>query len=323
MKKEIKWGIIGIGRIAEKFAYDLSFVPGCRLEAVASNSMERAKDFAERHHAKMAYGTYEDIFRSSPDVIYIATPHVFHESCTRLCLEHGVAVLCEKPFAMNEKEVLSMVTLAREKKVFLMEALWTRFLPSTIKVLELIASGAIGKIKTIQADFGFVPPYLPERRVLNTKLGGGAFLDIGIYPAFLSLLLLGYPSRIDAMSTFGPTGADETTSFLYQYDNEATAVLNCSFGADTSTEAFIYGSEGYIRMHRRFHEARKLTLCIPEKEPEEFEFERETFGYNYEISEVNRCLLAARTESELMPLSMSLKLIHLLDKTREAAGIIY
>ncbi|NBA86771.1 Gfo/Idh/MocA family oxidoreductase [Emticicia sp. CRIBPO] len=323
MDQQIKWGIIGIGKIAEKFAYDLSFAANCKLEAVASNSLERAQDFAIRHKADHAYGCYEDLFKSEVDVVYIATPHTLHESCTQLCLEHGVAVLCEKPFAMNEKEVTNMVNLAREKKIFLMEAMWTRFLPSTLKMMELLAADTIGKIKTIHADFGFVAPFLPERRTLNPKLGGGAFLDIGIYPAFLSLLTLGYPSKIEALSIFGPTGVDETTSFIYQYDNEATAVLNCSFGAETNTEAFIYGTEGSIHLHSRFHESKKLTLNITGQEPQDFSFERETFGYNYEIEEVNKCLRNGQMESELMPLAMSLKLIHLLDKTREAARIVY
>jgi predicted dehydrogenase len=324
MSKTIYWGIIGIGRIAEKFASDLATVENATLSAVASTSIERAKEFGDRYNANYAYGTYEDIFNAPElDSIYIATPHTSHAECTKLCLNYGVAVLCEKPFAMNEEEVKSMIDLAQEKKTFLMEALWTRFLPSTKKVLELIESGLIGEIKTLNADFGFIPPFLPERRVLNPDFGGGAFLDIGLYPAFISMLLLGYPSNILAASTKGPTGVDETTSFIYQYDDSAIANLSCTFGAHTNTEAIIYGTLGQIQMKRKFHESKEISFQLLDGTEETFHFPRETFGYDYEIEEVNECLRQGKLESDLWPLSQSLKFIHLLDKTREKAGIAY
>ena len=318
----VKWGIIGIGNIAEKFAQDLETVADSELYAVASTNLERAQAFAVKHNAEFAFGSYEDIFNAPDlDVIYIATPHVTHAYCTKLCLEKKVAVLCEKPFAMNETEVESMLKSARENDTFLMEAMWTRFLPTTQKVLELIENGAIGDIKTIHADFGFRADFKPERRLFNPKLGGGALLDIGIYPAYLSLLLLGYPSDIEAMSLIGETGVDETTSFLLRYDQHATAVLNCTILADTNTEAWIYGSKGKIQIHSRFHEGKKVTLFTKGQPPVDFEFERKTRGYDFEIREVNRCLTEGLKESPLMPHTMSRKLIHLLDKIRERAGI--
>jgi predicted dehydrogenase len=324
MGKTIHWGIIGIGRIAEKFAKDLATVQNAKLSAVASTSLERANDFASRYNAPNAYGSYQEIFNAKDlDVIYIATPHTSHADCTKLCLNNGIAVLCEKPFAMNEKEVESMMDLAREKKTFLMEALWTRFLPSTKKVLELVEGGTIGKIKTLQADFGFIPPFLPERRVLNPDFGGGAFLDIGLYPAFISMLILGYPTNILAASTKGPTDVDESTAFIYQYDNDAIANLSCTFGAHTNIEAIICGTLGQIKMKRKFHESKEITLQLTDGVEETFQFPRETFGYNYEIEEVNECLRQGKTESDLWPLSQSLKFIQLLDKTREKAGISY
>ncbi len=324
MPETIKWGIIGIGRIAEKFATDLATVENAELLAVASNSAERASEFASRYKVPHAFGTYEELFTvENLDVIYIATPHTEHARCAKICLENKIAVLCEKPFAMNEKEVKEMIAVANENDTFLMEALWTRFMPATLKVLELIQSGAIGKVKMLQADFGFIPPFLPERRVLNRQYGGGAFLDIGIYPAFLSLLILGYPSTILATSVNGPTGVDETTSFIYRYDDEALANLSCTFGASTRTEAFIYGDLGYIHMKGRFLDTREIELVLYDGSSQLFSFERETLGYDYEIREVNECLRAGKKESDLWPLSQSLKLIHLLDKTREKAGISY
>lgn len=313
----IKWGIIGIGKIADKFTQDLATVEGCELYAVASTNLDRAKAFAEKHNAAFAFGSYEEIF-NAPDlnVVYIATPHILHAECTKLCLERGIAVLCEKPFAMNEIEVSDMIAVAKENNTFLMEAMWTRFLPATQKVLELVESGAIGEIKTLHADFGFKADYEPERRLFNPQLGGGALLDIGIYPAYFALLLLGYPSDIKAFSTIGKTGVDETTSFIFQYDNNATAVLNCTILADTNTDAWIYGTKGKIQVASRFHESRKVILFPKDEPPQEFNFDRETRGYDFEIREVNRCLNEGLKESPLMPLKMSRKLIHLLDKIR-------
>ncbi|UBM57379.1 Gfo/Idh/MocA family oxidoreductase [Marinilongibacter aquaticus] len=324
MGKTINWGIIGIGKIAEKFAEDLATVKDAKLLAVASTSKERAESFAQKHKAKFAFDSYEQIF-SAPglDVVYIATPHSKHFKCTQLCLENKTAVLCEKPFAMNEDEVQKMIDLAKAQNTFLMEALWTRFMPNIKKVLELIEEGAIGQVKTLHADFGFIPPYFPERRVLNPYFGGGAFLDIGIYPAFLSLLILGYPSSISATHTKGPTGVDETTTFFYKYDDRATASLNCTFAAHTQTEARIYGDKGHILMPTRFHDSQEITLVPDEGEPVTYQFPRKTRGYNYEIEEVNRCLQSGLKESTLWPLKDSLRLIHLLDKTRERAGIRY
>ena len=324
MEKQIQWGIIGIGSIAEKFAHDLAFVPDATLVAVASNSMDRAENFAKKHGAKFFFGSYEEIFSVPLDVVYIATPHHDHARCTQLCLDHGVGVLCEKPFAMNLAEVQGMVQKAREKNVFLMEALWTRFLPTTLQVLEWIAEGKIGEIRTIHADFGFnAESFDPNRRVLNKELGGGAFLDIGIYPAFISYLLLGYPERIAAVSTFGSTGVDMSTAFSYAYPSGATASLNCTFRTKTLTECHIFGTKGYIRMHGRFHEATQVTLFPNEGEPITKTFERLTHGYDFEAHEVGKCLQKNATESALWTLDHSLDLIKLLDQSRKAAGIHY
>lgn len=324
MIKTIKWGILGAGKIAAKFASDLNKTNGIDLVAVASTSLERAQQFALNHHVRHAFGSYEELFNVDIDVVYVATPHTYHKEHTLLCLSKGVGVLCEKPFAMDEIEVNEMVATARKNQVFLMEAMWTRFLPSTFKVQSWIAEGRIGNIKTIHADFGFKAAFDEKSRLFNPSLGGGAFLDIGIYPAFLSLLLLGYPSKISASSIFSQTGTDETTSFIYQYDNQSTAVLNCTVVAHTDCDARIYGENGSIKMHGRFHEATRLTLYTLEGvEVETLEFQRDTFGYNYEIEEVNDCLRNGQIESTIWSLADSNKLIHLLDKTREVAKIVY
>lgn len=325
MIKNINWGIIGVGKIAEKFATDLKAVKNAQLHAVASSSsLERAKDFAERYEAPYFYDSYESIFQTPDlDAIYIATPHTSHAENAILCLKNKVPVLCEKPFAMNLKQVQKMVESARENDTFLMEAMWTRFIPAIQKTLDLISEGRIGKVRNIQADFGFNAPFLPEKRLLNQSLGGGALLDIGIYPAYLSLLLLGYPSEIQAISNFGETGIDETTSFILAYKNEATANLSCTLKSNTRTEALIYGENGYILIEGRFMEAKQITLFENDKKPVEYIFPRKTFGYNFEIEEVSQCVREGKKESRRMPLSMSVKLISLLDEIRQKAGIIY
>jgi predicted dehydrogenase len=321
--EKIKWGIIGAGRIAEKFASDLKHTEDGELTAVASTSSERASDFAKRHGAAFSFGSYDELFSVPLDVVYVATPHTYHAAHTLLCLNHGVGVMCEKPFAMNASEVASMIKMAKEKKIFLMEAFWTRFLPSTLKTLELIESGAIGNILSVHADFGFKADYNEEGRAFNPKLGGGAFLDIGIYPAFLSLLLLGYPSEICAKSLFAPTGVDLSTSFIYKYENNSIAVLDCTFGANTPCLAFINGDLGRIEISRKFHESRQIKLVLNNGTEKIFDFPRETFGYNYETEEVHRCIKNNQIESEILPLSFSENLIKLLDATRAAANISY
>ncbi|UTA68151.1 Gfo/Idh/MocA family protein [Emticicia sp. 21SJ11W-3] len=323
MAKTIRWGIIGIGKIAEKFAADLVNVPDTELYAVASTSSERAENFAKQFNVPHFYSSYEEIFNAPGlDVVYIATPHTAHASAAILCLNNKIPVLCEKPFAMNLKEVQQMVEAARANDTFLMEAMWTRFIPAIEKTLELIAEDRIGKVKTIQADFGFVAPHIPERRVLNPALGGGALLDIGIYPAYLALLILGYPTDVQAFTIAGKTGVDETTSFVFRYP-QATAMLNATYATRTRTEALIYGEKGYIHLPERFHETKTLTLFETDNEPVTFSFDRETRGYNYEIEEVNNCVRHNKKESVKMPLSMSVKLISLLDDIRQKAGIFY
>lgn len=324
MNRKIRWGIIGAGRIAEKFASDLKAVEQAILVAVASTSLERATEFAQRHNAEFAYGSYEEIFQTPDlDIVYIATPHTSHFENTILCLENKLAVLCEKPFAMNLKQVQKMIETAQRNDTFLMEAMWTRFLPAIKKTFELIDEGRIGKIHSIHADFGFAAPFLPEKRLFNQDLGGGTLLDIGIYPAVLSLMFLGYPAEIQAVTSIGQTNVDETTSFVFKYKSGATAVLSSTIMAKTATEAYIYGDLGSIYLHPRFMETKKITLREDGKEPVDFEFERETSGYNYEAEEATCCLLEGKKESDLFPLSMSVKLISLLDEVRQKAGIIY
>jgi predicted dehydrogenase len=321
---DIRWGIIAPGRIAHKFAQDLQHVPGAKLLAVASRSLERAQAFAAQYDAPYAYGSYEAILECPDlDAVYIASPHTGHHAQTLMCLNAGIAVLCEKPFAMNSAQVQEMVDLARSKQVFLMEALWSRFMPTILKTKALIDEGAIGKLVGIKADFGFKAPFNPEARTFNKELGGGALLDIGIYPLFLSYLVLGMPTQIAASAVFGTTSVDESTGMSLQYADGTFAFLDCTFMAKTPCEGLVYGEKGFIKIHSRWHESKTVTLELYDGTTQTFDFDRPTFGYDYEAAHVAECLQQNLTESPVWTLNDSLNLMALLDQVRQKIGLMY
>jgi len=323
MAKIYNWGIIGLGNIAHKFAEALTVVPNARLHAVASRSLEKATSFGQQYNAGKYYGNYEDITHD-PDVdaIYIATPHNLHYQNTIMCLNQDIPVLCEKPFAINAKEASGMISLARSRNVFLMEAFWTRFFPDIKKVLELINDGVIGKIRIVKADFGFKAEFNPSSRLFDLDLGGGSLLDVGIYPLFLSLLLLGKPSSIKAISHIGRTGVDENCGIIFDYSNGEMANLFSSIVTDTITQAEIFGETGSIRIHKKWFMPSPVTLIKDGKE-EKYDFDFKGNGYNYEIEEVVKCLEEGKTESNLMPLNFSLDLMELVDHVKKECGIHY
>lgn len=319
-----RWGILGPGRIAHKFAKDLLTLPDAQLYAVASSDQQRANEFAQEYAIPHAFGSYTDLLTLPDlDVVYVATPHVKHHEHVLLLLNGGVAVLGEKPFAMNSQQVREMVETARSKGVFLMEALWTRFMPGILKALELAQSGAIGKVVSIKADFGFRAPFLPEKRLFNKELGGGSVLDIGIYPLFLSYLFLGKPSTVKASANFGSTGVDEQCGMVLTYPDGQLALLDSTIIADTDCIALIQGETGQIRIHSRFHETKGITLKQTDQPEQVFTFDRTTFGYDYEAQHVMQCLAEGKTESPLWSLEDSLNLMALLDAVQAEAGIEY
>ncbi|MEM6697038.1 MAG: Gfo/Idh/MocA family oxidoreductase [Bacteroidota bacterium] len=327
MKRTIHWGIIGLGKIAKKFAKDIQAAKNAKLYAVASRSLEKAEEFAQEYNADRAFGSYEDLLNCSEvDAVYIATPHPYHHQHTLLCLEAGMPVLCEKPFAINEWQVQEMIDKAKEKKVFLMEALWTQFLPSMAKVKELIAADVIGEVLSVRADFGFKAPYLPEKRLFNRELGGGALLDIGIYPVFLALFLLGYPDEIVALAKIGETQVDEEIGMSFGYKSGQMAHLHSTLMARTNTEAFIYGTKGTIHLPERWFITVGMTIKLYGQQEEDFQtinFDYVAGGFEYEIEEASRCILEGKLEHEKMSWDFSLQLIRLLDAIREKIGLRY
>ncbi|UYZ22559.1 Gfo/Idh/MocA family protein [Mesobacillus jeotgali] len=323
-ERVIKWGILGTGGIASAFARDLEFAKHTEKTAIGSRTIESAEKFAEEHGVSRAYGSYEELMLD-PDVnaIYIATPHTFHKENVLACLRAGKAVLCEKPFTINSGELEEIIQFARDQKLFLMEAMWTRFLPPIVKVKEWIESGKIGEVLLVKADFGFRASWNPEGRLLNPALGGGALLDVGIYPVTFASMIFGTkPEKILSTAHIGETGVDEQFSIIMSYPAGKTATLNGAFRVDLTNEAYILGTEGYIRIPS-FHSAKSAFLYKNGEEAESFQDDRQAAGYAFEIEEVGRCLNQGLLESPVVPLDESLKIMKLMDEIRGQWGLKY
>jgi predicted dehydrogenase len=315
-----KWGIAGPGRIAHKFAEGLKALPNAELYAVASRSSGRAEAFAGQHGFRKTFASYREMSADSElDVVYIATTNNLHFEHAMLFLEAGKAVLCEKPFASSRSQVEQMIAKAREKKVFLMEALCTRFMPSLRGVSEQIDRGTPGKVSMLQCDFGFILPFDPENRVYNPLLGGGSIPDIGIYPVFMALYLFGYPVEIKVVSVPAPTGTDRTTAVLFKHRGGEISMLSSSFDVLLENEARIYGEKGCLKLHRLFSKTDRLSFIDSSSRETDIPVAMDGNGYNYEAAEVMDCLDGGRTESRLMPLSLSLDLIAALDEIARLA----
>jgi predicted dehydrogenase len=325
MTEKIRWGILGCGKIAAKFAADLRLVKEASLVAVASTDEARGKQFAELYGATNVYTSYETLAASNVDVIYIATPHGFHYEHAMLCLSHYKAVLCEKAFALNAGQAKQMVAKAVEKNVFLMEAFWTKFLPQYKKVIELINAGTIGEIRWLQADFGFKAAKPTPQRLYDPLLGGGALLDIGIYPVFMAQSILGKPIKIDASIIPYETGVDEQCCITLTHNGGAISSLSSSFAVDTPVHAIIAGTEGRIEMHNRFHNASSRVYVVTERDilQEQEVYRQDGFGYQFEAQHVTDCLMNGLVESPVMTHEDTVELMETLDAIRKVCGIKY
>lgn len=327
MTNPVRWGILGCGRIARKFASDLRLVNDGLLVAVGSRSAESARSFISEFPARFAHDSYEALVANPEvDIIYVASPHGLHHEHTLLCLEHGKAVLCEKAFAINSRQAREMVDSARSKKLFLMEALWTRFMPHFNKVMQMIRGGELGELQSVLVNFGFLPqPPIPAR-LWDPALGGGTLLDIGIYNVFIALSALGRPDVIEASMTPSPTGVDAQCAVLFRYNSGAMAQLFSSFNTNLATEADIAGTKGRIRLTPRFYEPSATieyyTGRIDTRQVIPFDKE-DGWGYQYEIRHVHDCLQQGIPESPLLTLDDSLFLMEMLDAIRNVAGIRY
>jgi len=322
--KKIQWGILGCGKIAHKFAGDLALSETSELFACASRNGDQAREFAIKHKATAYFNDYISLASCTDiDVIYIATPHSFHHEQSLLCLTNKKHVLCEKPMGLNEGQVRSMVATATKNKVFLMEAVWTAFLPAILQVIQIIREGRIGEIRHIKSDFGFQATFDPQSRLFNPDLAGGSLLDIGIYPIFISLLVSGYPTSVLSMAHLAATGVDDECTIMLQYPSGATASLYSTLTCDTDTICEIYGTKGKITIPKRFHEQDHFYMQLKGEDCTEIKSGKKGLGYYHEIEHTNACIQNNMLESNIMTHSLSLQLISLMDEIRKQSGISY
>ena len=312
------------GRYGEQFARALSIVPGAVLHGVTSRGRSRAEEFAARVTAAHAYRDYDELLQDpAVDIVYIATRNEHHHDDSIAALHSGKPVLCEKPFALTAAQGRAIATAARERKLFLMEAMWMRLNPAIRKIVELVEEGAIGWVSAIHADFGLQGPFEPEHRLRNPRLGGGALLDLGVYPINLAHLIMGSPASVQSWAHLTPEGVDETTGVLLDWQPGAVAALTCSINGESRTAASITGTEGRIDIPPGFFVPREFTLTRSGKAPETFSFPFDGNGYQFEAAEVQRCILAGELESPLVPHATTLEIMGLLDAIREEIGVTY
>lgn len=326
MSGKIRWGILGCGKIANKFASDLRLVEDATLSAVASRNPEKRKSFSALYGPTHVFNSYDAMAQSDVvDAVYVATPHAMHHDNVMLCLRHRKAVLCEKAFALNLAHAREMVEFAREQKVFLMEAFWTKFLPQYEAVTEIIRSGKIGEVRLIQSDFGFKAPEPRAQRLFDPQLGGGSLLDIGIYPVFLAQSILGKPTQVHAFITPYESGVDEQCVMTMKFAGGALAVLSSTFAVETPVEAMIAGTGGRIVVRNRFHNAcATIELVTGRDQVDSVEvFREDGFGYQFETRHVNECLRKGLTESPVMTHADTLMLMETLDRLRKTCDVRY
>ncbi len=324
MTDMVRWGILGTGKIARAMATALREVPGATLAAVASRSIDGAQAFGAEFGALACYGSYQELADAPDiDIIYIGTPHPMHAQNALMALHAGKAVLCEKPFTMNRREAELVVELARAKKLFLMEAMWTRFMPALAEVKRIIASGEIGQVHQLNADFGFMSTLGPEHRLHNPALGGGALLDIGIYPLSIAADLLGPVASVQASADMGDTGVDAQTAFILKHRDGAMSSCLCSTRARSPIELTVSGEQGHVRMNTPFYKTQSLTVTLADGSARTVSTPLIGNGYGYEAIEAMRCMRAGLIESPGMTHADTLALMGVLDTIRTQIGLRY
>lgn len=324
MNKKYKWGILAPGKMSAKFTIGLKLLDNVELYAVGSRDLKRAKQFAKEFGFKKSYGSYEELV-SDPDleVVYIASPHSYHHAHTLLCLKHKKAVICEKAFALNSREVEEMISEATSQKVFLMEALWPPFQPIYRKTREVLQTGEPGKIIHLNARFSFQPPYDPIDRKFNLALGGGSLLDIGIYPVIDALYFMGDPSQIMAKASFTQNGSEDSISIIFGYEEGRMATLYSSFRTAGGIGCDILCENGNLLFSRGRDMSQRLNVAMNGKDIKEYSLLPEAMGYQFEAMEVMRCLDEGKLQSEVVPHSFSRNLMNILDRIRKQAGIVF
>ncbi|MGW7410691.1 Gfo/Idh/MocA family protein [Streptomyces sp. NPDC054833] len=326
-ERNVRWGILATGGIAAAFAADLVDLLDAEIVAVASRSLGPARAFAERFGIGRAYGDWESLAADEDiDVVYVATPHSAHRAAAGLCLEAGHNVLCEKAFTLNAREAEELVALAKERGSFLMEAMWMYCNPLIRRLKALVDDGAIGEVRTVHADFGLAGPFPAAHRLRDPALGGGALLDLGVYPVSFAQLLLGEPADVMARAVLSDEGVDLQTGALLSWESGALASVHCSVVGGTANTASVTGSLGRIDIPSGFFHPERFVLHRDGRDPEEFVLEPADgprTSLRHEAAEVIRALRAGETESPLVPLDGTLAVMRTLDAIRERIGVRY
>ena len=321
--ERIRWGILATGGIAARFTEDLRLLPDAHVLAVGSRSRQAAQAFAEAHGIDRAYGSWDELAGDPDvDVVYVATPHSAHFAAAKLCLEAGKAVLCEKPLTLDLRTAQTLVGIARARGVFFMEAMWMRTNPVIRRLTEVLADGAIGEVTHVQGDFGLQGPFPPDHRLRARELGGGALLDLGVYPVHFAHLVLGAPQTILAWASLGPEGTDQNTALILGYSSGAVAALHCGIVGETGQRATVTGTRGRVELSRPFFCPRSFVV-VRDGVSQEVRLSVRGTGLVHEAEEVMRCLRAGLTESPLVPLSETLEVMRTLDAARAQIGVTY
>ena len=324
MSREIRWGVVGPGRIAENVVRDFAEVDGARVTAVASRSADRARQFADRLGIERAHGCYADVLADPDvDVLYVATPHPQHHAVALGALRAGKALLVEKAFTATLAGAREVVELSRETGVFTMEAMWTRFQPAVVRLRELVAEGAIGEVRSVQADLGVQRDFDPADRLFARELGGGALLDLGVYVVSFAQMVLGTPDSVTATGSRFETGVDAEASLLLGYADGRSATLMTSLRNALPGQARVYGTAGWIDVLPRFHHPQTIVLHRPGAEPEPITRPQLGTGYAHELIEVTECLRAGRSESAVMPLADTLAVQDVLEQAAGQLGVTF
>jgi predicted dehydrogenase len=320
----LSWGIIGTGWIADRFVNDLKMLPGADVVAVGSRAQGSADAFADTHDIVRRHPSYDDLV-ADPDVqaVYVSTPHPGHHDAALAAIEAGKHVLCEKPFTMDAAQARSLVEAARARGVFLMEAMWTRFLPHIVELRGYVAAGRLGDLRVVLADHNQWFERDPKHRLFAPELGGGALLDLGIYPVSFSSMLFGTPAHVTAVSDPAFTGVDATTSMLFQHDGGRHSVLTTTLTAAGPNRATVVGTDGRIEVESYWLGPSRFVFTPREGEPEVFAPEEPGNGLRYQAAEVARCVAAGQLESSVMPLDETVAIMGTLDEVRRQIGLTY
>jgi dihydrodiol dehydrogenase / D-xylose 1-dehydrogenase (NADP) len=324
MSKIYRWGIVGAGGIAHKFADAISHIENSAIQAVASTNSQRAKDFAQMYSIPNHYDSYAQLFLDDTvDIVYIATTHNFHCKNTLDALNAKNHVLCEKPLAVNAPQVKHMIKTAQSNEVFLMEALWTRFLPMMSEVRDVIEKGTIGQPQLLQADFGVKFDYNPKSRIFNPDLAGGALLDIGIYCIALASMIFGEPNNISSTVKMTDTGVDQRSTVVLGYDHGKMAILFQALDLETPREALIVGTEGSIKLHPTWMAGNEYTVKLNSGTKKTYKSETHENGFIYEIKAVQECINAGKAQCDLMSLDETLRIAEIMDTLRSQWNFKY